>query len=81
LVKIQLVNTYLKIMDEGLVPYIKCGSDEQHYRPFVRFYNPEDESDDSLELWCLSCNWTRHLGLRDYEHMKNLLTLHGYFDD
>lgn len=76
--RIQLVNTYLKMMDEGSVPYITCGGDKDHPRPFVRPSDPDDP-EAGLELWCLACNWKRELGLRDYEHMKNLLTLHGIF--
>jgi hypothetical protein len=66
-------------MDEGAVPYIRCGSDATHYRPFVR--PSGDDPEEGLEFWCLECDWIRTIGLKDYDHMKDLLTLYGYFND
>jgi hypothetical protein len=59
-------------MDEGLVPYIKCGGDKDHTRPFVRLLD-----DDSLELYCLACPWTRKIGSREYEQYREILALHN----
>lgn len=70
--RIQLVNAYLQKADEGLLPYIKCGSDEDHTRPFVRFR----EDDYNLELYCLACSWTRQINSKEYDLMRNLLALH-----
>jgi hypothetical protein len=70
--RIQLVNTYLKMMDEGLLPYIRCGSDEEHTRPFVRLLE-----DDSLELYCLAGDWTRQIGIQEYDTYRTLLSLYN----
>lgn len=68
--KIQVVNAYLAKMDEGAVPYIKCGNDADHTRPFVRLDNNDD-----LELYCLACPWRMVLGTVSYEEMKKCLAV------
>lgn len=67
--KIQVVNAYLKLQDEGRVPVIYCGNDRDHTRPFARLTD-----NDEVELYCLGCNWTNMPGLRIYESMKQVLS-------
>jgi hypothetical protein len=57
-------------MDEGAVPYIKCGNDKDHTRPFVRLDN-----NDELQLHCLACAWTSTVGLVMYSEMKKCLSI------
>lgn len=66
----QVVNAYLEKMDEGRVPYIKCGNDADHTRPFVRL-----DSDGEPVLWCLACDWTMTISPLAYEEMKKCLSI------
>jgi hypothetical protein len=68
--RLQVVNAYLQKMDEGRVPYIKCGNDVDHTRPFVRL-----DSNDEPELYCLACHWTMSLGTIAYDEMKKCLSV------
>jgi hypothetical protein len=69
-VKIQVINAYLKEMDEGRVPYIKCGNDADHTRPFVRL-----DTNDEPELYCLACSWEQAPGIVMYEEMLKCLSV------
>lgn len=66
----QVVNAYLEKMDEGRVPYIKCGNDADHTRPFVRL-----DTDDEPMLFCLACDWTMSIGTGAYDEMKKCLSV------
>jgi hypothetical protein len=68
----QVVNDYLNMQDEGLVPIIKCGYDADHGRPFVRVLD-----DDSIQLWCAACDWTLIMGIFMYERMINYMAVHN----
>ena len=68
--KIQVINAYLNKMDEGAVPYIKCGNDADHSRPFVRL-----DSNDEPELYCLACDWSQQPGLVMYQEMQKCLSV------
>ena len=68
--RVQLVNAYLKAMDEGRVLQIKCGNDNDNTRPFVR---PLDN--DQLELYCLACDWTKPVTYYMYDEMRQCLAL------
>jgi hypothetical protein len=63
-------NAYLNKMDEGAVPYIKCGNDADHTRPFVRLDN-----DGEPELYCLACSWSMSPGLIMYDELKKCLAI------
>ena len=68
----KLMNEYLKMMDEGLVPKILCRNDSDHARPYVRF-------DDEYNNWCLSCpacNWKMNPGMLVEKEIKEIMALY-----
>jgi hypothetical protein len=68
----KLMNEYLKMMDEKLVPRIVCGNDRDHSRPFVKF-------DDEYNNWCLSCpacEWKMRPGIGMRDEMLQVMALH-----
>ena len=68
----KLMNEYLKMMDEGLVPKILCRNDSDHARPYVRF-------DDEYNNWCLSCpacDWKMTPGMRMEDEIRQVMALY-----
>lgn len=67
----QVFNDYFKMQDEGRVPIIKCGNDADHGRPFVRILD-----DESIELFCLACDFKIRPGIKYYQTMIEIMSLH-----
>lgn len=64
--KIQVVSEYLALAKEGLVPGIECPVDQG-----LLFCNQDAE--DNIYLYCLSCNYKNYMGLEVYSKMKKVL--------
>jgi hypothetical protein len=66
-VRIQTVNRYLDLMDQGKAPAIFCGNDKQHGRVFARLSDEEN-----VELWCLACDYRCVVGLAMFDSMTEV---------
>lgn len=64
--KIQVVSEYLALAKEGLVPGIECPVDQG-----LLFCN--QDSEDQIYFYCLSCNYKNYLGLEVYDRLKRVL--------
>lgn len=66
----QIFNDYFRMQNAGLVPSIKC-IDTSHGRLFVRVLD-----DDIIELFCLGCDYKIRPGLKYYQTIIEILSLH-----
>jgi hypothetical protein len=64
MMKIQVVSKYIALSEEGLVPALECPMDQG-----LLFCNLAD--DESIYLYCLSCNYKNVLGLEVYNILLN----------
>ena len=77
--RIQAVNAYLKLVDENLAPKILCKSDKLHGRLFPELI--ESESGDSIDLYCLACDYRMTLGLDMYKRMFDIVWMYEFGRD
>ena len=77
--RIQVVNGYLKLVDENLAPKILCKSDKLHGRLFPELI--ESESGDSIDLYCLACDYRMTLGLDMYKRMLDIVWMYEFGRD
>jgi hypothetical protein len=61
--KIQYVSKYLSLSEEGLVPKIYCPMDQGPLSCNL-------DNEDSIFLYCLSCDYKKHIGLHFYDKLK-----------
>jgi len=61
--KIQIVSRYLALAEEGLVPELNCPLDQG-------LLMPNQDLDDKIYLYCLSCQYKKEIGLKFYEQLK-----------
>jgi hypothetical protein len=61
--KIQYVSKYLSLSREGLVPELLCPMDQG-----LLYCNQDTE--DNIFLYCLSCNYKNNMGLDLYLSLK-----------
>lgn len=61
--KIQYVSKYISLSEEGLVPRLNCPMDQGPL-----FSNLDGE--DDIFLYCLSCEYKKHIGLHFYDKLK-----------
>ena len=61
--KIQYVSKYLSLSEEGLVPRIYCPMDQGSLLCNL-------DGEDSIFLYCLSCDYKKHIGLHLYDKLK-----------
>jgi hypothetical protein len=62
--KIQFVSKYISLSEEGLVDRLECPVDQG---PLFSNQNLEDE----IFLYCLSCEYTKTVGLKLYDTIVN----------
>lgn len=62
--KIQVVSKYIALSEEGLVPVLECPMDQG-----LLFCNLAE--DESIYLYCLSCEYKNILGLEVYNTLLN----------
>lgn len=61
--KIQYVSKYLALAEEGLVDRIYCPLDKGPV-------SVNQDNNDNIYIYCLSCNHKKHLGLAFYNKIK-----------
>jgi hypothetical protein len=64
--KIQYVSKYLSLSKEGLVPELLCPMDQGSLYP-------NQDSEDNIFLYCLSCNYKKNIGLEMYANLKKMV--------
>ena len=62
--KIQVVSKYIALSEEGLVPVLECPMDQG-----LLFCNLAE--DESIYLYCLSCEYKNTLGTEVYNLLLN----------
>ncbi len=62
--KIQIVSKYLALAEEGLVSKLECPIDQGLLMPNV-------DINDTIYLYCLSCNYKKNLGLEVYDRIQS----------
>ena len=61
--KIQIVSKYLTLSREGLVPNMDCPLDQG-------LLMPNQDINDKIYLYCLSCEYKNFIGLEQYGRME-----------
>jgi DNA-directed RNA polymerase subunit M/transcription elongation factor TFIIS len=64
--KIQVVSKYLSLAEEGLVQKMECPLDQG-------LLMPNQDNDDQIFLYCLSCEYKKVLGFKLYNQMKEAI--------
>jgi hypothetical protein len=67
--KIQVVSKYLTLSEEGLVPGLKCPVDQG-------LLLPNQDFDDNIYLYCLSCSYKNNMGLEVYDRIERAVKQH-----
>lgn len=57
------MSKYLTLAEEGLVPKMNCPMDQG-------LLMPNQDIEDNVYLYCLSCYYKKHIGTDMYEEMK-----------
>lgn len=61
--RIQYVSKYIALSEEGLVPVLDCPVDQG-------LLSVNQDADESIYLYCLSCKYKKHIGTAFYENIK-----------
>ena len=65
--KIQIVSKYLTLATEGLVQKMDC--------PLCQgLLMPNQDIDDIIYLYCLSCQYKNNIGIAEYERIEKAVT-------
>lgn len=64
--KIQIVSKYLSLAEEGLVQKMECPLDQG-------LLMPNQDLNDEIFLYCLSCEYKKVIGYKLYNQMKEAL--------
>lgn len=64
--QIQYVSKYIALSEEGLVPGLKCPMDQGSLLCNL-------DLNDTIYLYCLSCNYKNNIGLEVYEKLVELV--------
>ena len=65
--RIQVVSKYLALAEEGLVPKVECPMDQG-------LLMPNQDLDDKIYLYCLSCEYRNEIGLDQYDRMEKAIS-------
>ena len=65
--QIQYVSKYITLSEEGLVPKLECPMDQG-------LLLSNQNIDDSIYLYCLSCEYKKNIGLSEYDRIKKAVT-------
>ena len=60
--RIQYVSKYIAMAEEGLVPKLECPMDQG-------LLLPNQDLEDNLYLYCLSCNYKKFIGFGFYDEI------------
>ena len=74
--RIQVVNAYLTLADKSLAPLILCQPDKSHGRLFPELI--ESESGDTIDLYCLYCEYRKTIGLKMYDSMYEIVWMYEF---
>ena len=77
--RIQVVNGYLKLVDKDLAPKILCKHDKEHGRLFPELI--ESEKGDSIDLYCILCDYRMSLGSSMYKKMFDIVWMYEFGRD
>jgi len=72
-IKIQYVSKYISLSEEGLVPALNCPQDQG-------LLLANQNLDDEVYLYCLSCNYRRSIGGAAYGEICKALLKVGKYD-
>lgn len=61
--RLQYVSKYISLSEEGLVPRIECPMDQGLLMPNIT-------NNDTIYLYCLSCNYKKNIGIEYYEQIR-----------
>jgi hypothetical protein len=64
--QIQYVSKYIALSEEGLVPGLKCPMDQGSLLCNL-------DLNDTIYLYCLSCNYKNNIGLEVYTKLVELI--------
>ena len=64
--KIQYVSKYLSLSKEGLVPELLCPMDQGSLYP-------NQDLEENIFLYCLTCSYKKTIGLVDYKNLESLV--------
>lgn len=64
--KIQIVSKYLSLAEEGLVQKMECPLDQG-------LLMPNQDLNDEIFLYCLSCEYKKVIGYKLYNQMKEAI--------
>ncbi len=64
--KIQIVSRYLALAEEGLVQKMECPLDQG-------LLMPNQNIDEEIFLYCLSCEYKKVIGYKLYNQMKEAI--------
>jgi hypothetical protein len=64
--QVQYVSKYIALSEEGLVPRLECPMDQG---PLL----PNQDMQDRVFVYCLSCDYKKILGTKDYEEILGLI--------
>ena len=64
--RIQVVSRYLALAEDGLVPKVECPMDQG-------LLMPNQDLDDKIYLYCLSCDYKKVIGLDFYGRMEEAI--------
>ena len=61
--RLQYVSKYIALSEEGLVSKLECPLDQGLLMPNL-------DKDDTIYLYCLSCNYKNKMGLEVYDRIE-----------
>jgi len=61
--RLQYVSKYIALSEEGLVSKLECPLDQGLLMPNL-------DKDDTIYLYCLSCNYKNEMGLEVYDRIE-----------
>lgn len=64
--RIQYVSKYVSLSKEGLVPEILCPMDQGSLYP-------NQDIEENIFLYCLTCSYKKTIGIVDYENLVKLV--------
>lgn len=68
--RIQYVSKYITLSEDGLVPVLACPVDQG-------LLSVNQDIDDSIFLYCLSCSYKKYIGLHLYNNILDEVNKHA----
>lgn len=67
--RLQYVSKYISLSEEGLVSRLECPLDQGPLMPNL-------DNNDTIFLYCLSCDYKKNIGISFYEKIKREVDKH-----